>query len=134
MRAAAAVMRLCPATAANLCRRVRPFDRKAPRFKLAHDVFELHPLDRHARRQGHDTPHDVQRHRVHDLLETDLGHRLPKFRKLLDKLRHRLLQVQFLFHIYRSYRKDECPSHCNHYSRYFFRVSSYLLPLRTKTP
>ena len=66
-------------------------DRETACLQLAHDVFQLHPLDRHALGHGHDAPHDVQDHRIRNLLEADLCHCLLKLRKLLDKFRHRFI-------------------------------------------
>ena len=102
-------------------------DREAARLQFAHDIFQLHSFDRHTLGHGHDAAHDVQDHRIRDLLEADLRHCLLKLRKLLDKFRHRFIEVQFLFHIDLSCSKSECVSHCSHYSRYGLRLSSYLL-------
>ena len=92
-------------------------DRETACLQLAHDVFQPHSFDRHSLGHGHDATHDVQDHRIRDFLEADFRHGLLKFRKLLDKLRHRFIKVQFLFHIDLSCSKSECVSHCCHYSR-----------------
>ena len=72
-------------------RRLILLDREAARLQLAYDILQLHSFDRHTLGHGHDAPHDVQDHRIRNLLEADLCHCLLKLRKLLDKFRHRFI-------------------------------------------